>query len=58
MFRIEIINYIIKFNVFSEMRYHVKLKNVKMLFFFRFFIQESVLAKNVFQNIYLKQCIL
>ena len=56
MFRVEIINYIIKFNVFSETRHHVKFKNVKMLFF-RLFIQESMLAKNVFQNIYLKQCI-
>ena len=38
------------------MRHHVKLENVKVSFF-RFFIQESVLAKNVFQNIYSKQCI-
>ena len=47
MFRVEVINHIIKFNVFFEMRHHVKLKNVKMLFF-RLFIQESMLAKNVF----------
>ena len=53
MFRVEIIDHIIKFDVFSEMRHHVKLKNIEM-FFFRFFIQEFVLAKNVFQNIYSK----
>ena len=57
MFRVKIINHIIKFDVFFEMRHHVKFKNVEM-FFFRFFVQESILAKNVFQNIYSKQCIL
>ena len=56
MFRIESFDYIVKFNTFLEMRYYVKLKNIKM-FLFRPFIQESVLAKNVFQNIYSKQCI-
>ena len=53
MFRVKVIDHIIKFDVFSKMRHHVKFENVKM-FFFRFFIQESVLAKNVFQNIYSK----
>ena len=53
MFRVKVIDHIIKFDVFSEMRHHVKFKNVK-IFLFRFFIQGSVLAKNVFQNIYLK----
>ena len=47
MFRVEIIDHIIKFDVFSEMRHHVKLEDVEM-FLFRFFIQEFVLTENVF----------
>ena len=53
MFRVEIIDHIIKFDIFFEMRHYVKLENVKM-FFFCLFIQKFVLAKNVFQNIYSK----
>ena len=56
MFRIEIIDHIKRFNFFPEMRHHMRLENIKN--FFCFFIQEFVLAENVFQNIYSKQCIL
>ena len=36
MFRVGIIDHIIKFDAFFEMRHHVKLENVEM-FFFSFF---------------------
>ena len=47
MFCVEVIDYIIKFNVFLKIQNHVKLENIK-IFFFRLFIQKSVLANNVF----------
>ena len=34
MFCIEVIDYIIKFNVFLEMRHHMKLENIKIFFSF------------------------
>ena len=53
IFCIELIDHIIKFNVFLEMQHLIKFENIK-IFFFRFYIQEFVLAKNGFQNIYSK----
>ena len=56
MFRVEIINYIIKFNIFSKMRHHVKFENVEM-FFFSFFYsrvcaREKRLSEYLFKIMY------
>ena len=43
MFRVEVIDYIIKFNVFSKIRYYVKLENIEV--FFISFIYSRVCAR-------------
>ena len=53
MFHVKIINYIIKFDVFSKMRHHVKFKNVKIFFFFFFYskicVREKRFSKYLFE---------
>ena len=56
MFRVEVIDYIIKFDVFSEMRHHMKFENVEV-FFFSFFYssvcaREKRLLKYLFETMH------
>ena len=52
MFRVEVIDYIIKFNVFFKMRHYVKFKNVKMSFFV--FLFKSLCLRKTFFRIFIQ----